>query len=94
MELKHSGDGVDYSVSEKKRILDSLSGVEVDGHGVKTASARIGPLVWSGQQRFPNAKVYLYRKAVNLEQKAIFFFVFLRNTNILIIICSNNVDIW
>ena len=22
MELKHSGDGVDYSVSEKKRILD------------------------------------------------------------------------
>ena len=35
---------------------------------------RIGPLVWSGQQRFPNAKVDLYRQAVNLEQKAIFLY--------------------
>ena len=63
-----------YTLILKKRILDSLSGVEVDGHGVKTASARIGPLVWSGQQRFPNAKVDLYRQAVNLEQKAIFLY--------------------
>lgn len=63
------------------------------GMELRLPQQRIGPLVWSGQQRFLNANVDLYRQAVNLEPKAIFF-VFLRNTNILIIICSNNVDIW
>lgn len=39
---------------------------------VRLPQQRIGPLVWSGQQRFLNAKVDLYRQAVNLEPKQFF----------------------
>lgn len=44
------------------------------GMEVRLPQQRIGPLVWSDQQRFLNAKVDLYRQAVNLEPKAIFLY--------------------
>ena len=40
-----------YTLIKKKRILDSLSGAEVDKHGVKTTSAKDRPsgLEWSAK---------------------------------------------
>ena len=49
--LLHNAIHMHYTLILKKRILDSLSGAEVDEHGVKTTSAKDRPsgLEWSAK---------------------------------------------